>query len=600
MKPVRAAIHSITAGGGRVTPLGIAATVVVVIACLYWAQAVLIPFALAVLLTFLLSPIVNSLQRVGLGRLPSIAVVVSLTLALVITIGWIVMSQVKSLADEFPKYRHNIRRNIRDLRDMGKGGVLEKVQETVDEVKSEIEPSKTSQVIEVKPAESWHSLYLGPFLQPIASGILILGLLVFMLAEREQLRNRLLRLVGYAHLTVTTKALEEAGQRISRYLLMQITINSCFGLVVGGALFLIGLPYAFLWGFLSVPLLFIPLVGFWTAAALPTILSLGVFTDWRWPLLVVGLFLCLKTIINMFLEPLLYGRSVGVSAVPLLMMIAFWTWLWGPIGLVLATPLTVCLTVLGKYVPQMEFITVLMSDEAITDVKINFYQRLLARDQDEAAQIVAEHLKNHRQEHLYDEVLVPALNHAKLERERGGLAEADKQFIFQATREVVMKLGFEQQVLLDATDERGSAGDNSSRLTKIKILGCPAKDEADELALLMFRQLLDRGLYEVDIVSQEKLTSEVVAMAAEKKTGLVCIGSLPPDGLGETRHLCKRLARISPKPKIVVGRWGSKEDKADITNLLLTDGAGQVALSLLEAREQITNLRGLVCGSYGV
>ena len=243
----------------------------------------------------------------------------------------------------------------------------------------------------------------------------------------------------------------------------------------------------------------------------------------------------------------------------------------------------------------MEFITVLMSDDAITDVKINFYQRLLARDQDEAAQIVAEHLKNHRQEHLYDEVLVPALNHAKLERERGSLAEADEQFIFQATREIVMKLGFEQQVPLDATDERGS--DNSSRLTKIKILGCPAKDEADELALLMFRQLLDPVFYEVEIVDEETLTSEVAALGAGKKTGLVCIGALPPDGLAETRHLCKRLAGISPKPKIVVGRWGSAENTDEIRNLLLVDGAQQVAMSLLQARDQITNLRGLVSGN---
>lgn len=406
-------------GRGRVKPLVIAATILVVIAALYWTQDLLIPFALAALLTFLLSPAMTVLQRLGMGRLPSVAVVVSLTLILLITIGWITVSQVKSLAEEFPKYRQNVRQKIRDLRDIRKGGVIEKVQETVDEVKNEIEPVKRPEVVQTIPAASWHTLYLGSLLQPVASGMFVLGLLIFMLAQREELRNRLIRLVGYGHLTITTKALEEAGQRISRYLLMQITINGCFGLVAGGTLFLIGLPYAFLWGFLSVPLLFIPVIGFWTAAALPTLLSLGVFPEWRWPLVIIGLFIGLKTIINMLLEPVAYGRSVGVSPFPLLMMIGFWTWLWGPIGLLLATPLTVCLVVLGKYVPQLEFITILMSEEGIAERKIILYQRLLAADKDEAASLVAEYLMNHPRERLYDEILVPALTYARRDRKRG-------------------------------------------------------------------------------------------------------------------------------------------------------------------------------------
>jgi predicted PurR-regulated permease PerM len=216
---------------------------------------------------------------------------------------------------------------------MGKGGAIEQFQETVEEAKDEFEkgdtPRKSTEqppaAVQTEPATSWRSLNLGPLVKPFASAGLVLGLLIFMLAQREELRNRLIRVVGYTHLTVTTKALEDAGRRITRYLLMQITINGCFGLIVAVTLFLIGLPYAFLWGFLAVPLLFIPLIGFWTATALPTILSLAVFSDWWWPLVVVGLFLGLKSIINMLLEPLLYGRSVGVSEAPLLVMIAFWT-----------------------------------------------------------------------------------------------------------------------------------------------------------------------------------------------------------------------------------------------------------------------------------
>ena len=578
--------------GGRVKSLVTAAIVVIVVASLYWAQAVLIPFALAVLLSFLLSPMINGLQHVGLGRLPSVAVVILLALALLTLIGWITMSQITSLAEELPKYRQNIRQKIRDLRDIGKGGVLEKVQETVDEVRNEIEPEKGSQVIQTKPAASFRSLFLGPLVQPIASGILVLGLLIFMLVQREELRNRLIRLVGYGHLTITTKALEEAGQRISRYLLMQITINGCFGLVIGGALFTIGLPYAFLWGFLSVPLLFIPLIGFWTAAALPTILSLGVFTHWRWPLVVIGLFLGLKTIINMVVEPLLYGKSAGVSPFPLLMMIAFWTWLWGPIGLLLATPLTVCLVVLGKYVPQMEFITVLMSDEDTADDKIIFYQRLLAADKNEAVHIVAQYLKSHPQEQLYDEVLVPALNYARLDRERGTLTDADERIIVRMIREIVTELDAKEETPL--SPDVAAPPVNSPPLPKLRILACPAKDQADEVALLMFRQLLGSKLYEIEVVGVEKLTSEVVAMAVEKKPELVCIGALSAGGVAKSRHLCKRLRGALPKPKIVIGSWGSIDDTGEIRNYLLSQGADRVAISLLEARDQITNLRQLV------
>jgi predicted PurR-regulated permease PerM len=243
--------------------------------------------------------------------------------------------QITTLAAELPKYRNNIIQKVRYLRSMGKDSALEKFQETVEDAKDEFEKGDPPLKSSKQPSTVVQAEPLASLVKPLASAGLVFGLLIFMLAQREELRNRLIRVVGYAHLTVTTKALEDAGLRITRYLFMQLTMNGCLGLIVAVALFLIGLPYAFLWGLLAVPLLFIPLIGFWTATALPTILSLGFFTDWWWPLVVIGLFLVLKSVINILLEPLLYGRSVGVSEVSLLVMIAFWTWLWGPIGLIL-------------------------------------------------------------------------------------------------------------------------------------------------------------------------------------------------------------------------------------------------------------------------
>ncbi|HEU4344951.1 MAG TPA: AI-2E family transporter, partial [Candidatus Binatia bacterium] len=238
----------------RAPSLTIAVGLVLLLAFLYWTQAVLIPVALAILITFVLSPVAVALEQAGLSRAASVMVVIVLSVCLLGTIGWIVGSQVTSLAAELPKYRSNITQKIRDLRRLGKGGAIETFQETFEEAKDEFErgdtPPKASRpppaVIQAEPAASWQSPYVGPLAKTFGSAGLVFGLLIFMLAQREELRNRLIRVVGYAHLTVTTKALEDASLRISRYLLMQITINGCFGLIVGVALFLIGLPYAFL------------------------------------------------------------------------------------------------------------------------------------------------------------------------------------------------------------------------------------------------------------------------------------------------------------------------------------------------------------------
>jgi hypothetical protein len=416
-------------------------------------------------------------------------------------------------------------------------------------------------------------------------------LVIFMLVQREDLRNRLIRLVGYGRLTVTTRALEEAGQRISRYLLMQTIINSSFGLAVGLALYLIGLPYAILWGFLAAILRFIPYVGPFAAAIMPGALSLAVFQGWLWPIVVVGLFLALELLNNMVLEPLLYGESAGVSGVGLLVAIAFWTWLWGPVGLVLATPLTVCVVVFGKYVPRMDFIGVLMSDQPAMASNMSYYQRLLAMDQAEAAEIVEEHLTSHPTEQIYDEVLIPALSYARRDRELGRLAEDGEQFVFRATREILEDLNslMPKSSSEAAESEKGAMAANglTAALPKVRILGCPACDEADELALQMFRRLLDSTRYDVEVMSDAVLTSEVVALIGEKTPALILIATVSPGGLAQTRYLCKRLRARFPNLKIAVGQWGMGSEDS---NSILLAGADRVGTTLIETREQMIHL----------
>ena len=250
-------------------------------------------------------------------------------------------------------------------------------------------------------------------------------LVIFMLIDHADLRNRLIRLAGYGRLPLATRALDEAVQRISRYLQMQSIINGSYGVALALGYFLIGVPYAFFWGFLAATLRFIPYVGPVLAAAFPIVLSLAAFDGWVQPILVISLVLVLELVSNGLLEPLLYGQSTGVSEVALMVAIAFWTWLWGPVGLLLATPLTVCVSVLGRYVPQLEFLKILLADEPVLEAHAAYYQRLLAKDQDEAAAIVDDALRTQALDAVYDEVLIPALVAAKRDREQGTLAVED-------------------------------------------------------------------------------------------------------------------------------------------------------------------------------
>jgi predicted PurR-regulated permease PerM len=585
-----------------------------IIACLYWAKAVLIPVALAIMLTFLLNPVVRALRRRGLPRTPAVLLVVILAFSVVGGIGWTVTRQLTILAYELPRYQENLKQKISYLRALGEGSVIERVQATIKEVVGELQktqppapetqlinpppegstgvPEKPIPVVVQAPSMLWQ---LPALLEPLASAGLVIVLVIFMLFKYADLRSRLIHLAGYGHLTIATKALDEAGQRISRYLLMQAIINGSYGFAVGLGLFLVGVPFAILWGFLAAVLRFIPYVGPVVSAVLPSALSLAVFPGWMQPFLVIGLILILELASNMIMEPLLYGQSAGVSEVALLVAVAFWTWLWGPVGLFLATPMTVCLGVLGKYIPQMEFIGVLLGDAPVMESTTNYYQRLVAHDPDEAAALVDEYLQTHAAEEVYDEILIPALSAAKRDRELGTLTDEDVQFIIQATRAIVEDLGMRQSPSSPSSTTAVELPRTAPAVTRPpQILGCPADDEADELALLMLRQLLDPARYTLEIVSAEMLTAEVLSVVEEQRVGLICIGALPPGPLAPTRYLCKRLRARFPECNIVVGRWGLSEDWDKPQALLREAGADEVGTTLRETHNQLIQLSQLL------
>ena len=554
------------------------------VAIVYWAQAILIPVALAILLTFLLAPMVGQLQCWGIHRGLSVSLVVMVTALLLGGTIWLAAMQIRNLAVELPQYRANMRQKISDLRELQKSSALDRLNDMLGEVRGELSKDDKSSV--PKPSAEagpggpagqpffWESLK-----QPIASAGLVLLLLIYMLAQREELRNRLIRLFGYGNLTITTHALEEMGVRVSNYLLTQLAINSSFGILVAVALALIDLPYAFLWGFLATLLIFVPVIGFWIAAALPTVLSLAVFTNWGWPLFVLGLFLGLKTVINTILEPLLYGKSAGVLQVPLLIMLAFWTWLWGPIGLILATPLTVSLLVFAKHVPQLEFLNLLMSDQPAMAPKISLYQRMLALDYDEVSAIWENFLRDEPSETAYDALLLPAISYAKADRRRGYLSERQEKFIFstaQALQEELHRTEISQKA-------------NLAPGPRTRIIGCPAEDDADQRALFFLCDLLDPLRFDCEVVADAKLAADAIVRLGAREAVLV-VAVLPPGGIARSRSLCRQMRARFAQLKIFVLCWRCAGDQPQVRQSILAAGADWVSFNLLETREQISNL----------
>jgi len=338
------------------------------------------------------------------------------------------------------------------------------------------------------------------------------------------------------------------------------------------------LPYAFLWGFLAACLRFIPYVGTWMAAAMPIALSLASFTGWQKPLLVVGLFVVLEPLIYMVLEPLLYGHSAGVSEVALLVAVAYWTWVWGPVGLILATPLTVCLVVFAKYVPDLDFIVVLMADEPVLESNVSFYQRLLAGDPDEAMDLVERALGEGSRDDVFDAVLVPALGFVRRDRLDGRIGEDDEASVLRSVREVVEDLAHD----VPPAEPRDAPP---------CVVGCPAQDKGDALALAMLRVLV-AGRCDVRVIDADLLIAEVVAAVEASKAPVVCVAALPPVGLSRTRYLVKRIRARCPDVRILVGRWGVQLDSSEV-DVLRSAGADAVHASLVATRDALLEVLSL-------
>lgn len=566
----------------RNLPVTIVGVLFLIGAALWLARSILVPIALAILLAFILTPVVLHLHRKGMNRNLAVVVVSLVTFG---TAGGLVVAisaQLRELARDLNTHKERIQSKLQDVTG-GKGpGIVGNLTAMIDEITADLqtpdpegEADLTVEVKEEKTGLDLLPLLAQPLVSVVASIFLVIALTVSILLRREDLRNRILRLVGHGHLASTTRAMDEATRLISRYLLVQVILNASFGALFAIGLFLMGVPYAFLWGFLTAVTRFVPYVGTWIGVAFPVLLSLAVFDGWTEPILVITWALLLGIATNNFLEPLLFSRSTGLSPIALVVATAFWTWLWGPIGLVLATPMTVCLAVMGRYIPSLRFFDILLGTRPALEPQYSYYQRLLAEDEGEAAELVEEYLQDHGADKLCDEVIVPALARARFDRDRGHLDNPGLAAIAHRTEEIF-------HTAISEMDEFSTSG------STVLLLGCPARDVLDTTSLHLLDGVLGRHA-EIEVLPDEMVTSEMLDRIGKAKPAGVCLATIAPGGQAQLRYLCKRLRRERPELMIIVCYWGGGEEQRDaVKERFLQAGANMVLRSLQEAREELT------------
>jgi predicted PurR-regulated permease PerM len=581
-----------TGGDGEWSTLALFGTLVMALAVLYLAREIFIPFAFALALSFILTPPATWLQRIHLGRVPSVAIVMAAVVASTAGVGWMVANQLVDVADHLPSYSENIHNKIQAFRAPATG-VLGRVEKSVAAIGKELAagdppgqakgrraPTTAANPlpVEVVTPEPSPLAYLqeltSPFLAPIGMLGFVLILTVFILIKREDLRNRLLRLVGVGQLNATTQALDDATQRISRYLVLQFAVNGLMGAAIAGGLFAMGVPYAALWGVIAGLLRLVPYVGILCAAVPPFALALAVFDGWVQPALVLLLFFVLEMIVGNFLEPWLYGAHTGISSLGLLVSAIFWTLLWGYPGLILSTPLTVCVIVLARYVPQLSFLHIALGDQDVLTTEIQLYQRLLAMDHAEARDVVDQFLKDHPLLDLYEQVVIPALALAEQERHRGTLEPAREEFVFLCLNEIIAELA--------------EQSDESPKLEHPgRVFLIPAKDSADETSGALFAQLLEREGF---AVISFPLGTNDLAVLEPGADDVICVSALPPFALSAAAKLCAQLRSRYPKVRIMAGIWGFPEGRQQVLRRLEKSTNMTVATSLAQALEQAASV----------
>jgi predicted PurR-regulated permease PerM len=588
------------------------AILVAVVAVLYLAREILIPLAFAVTLSLILAPAIAWLEKLRLGRVPAALLVMALAMAGAGAIGWVIFNDLVDVANQLPEYQQNIHKKLEAIRAPGTGAVgraaasvkalgkeLASPQPPVAPPVAGDRPGRRTapnpatspplpvQVVE-KPANEL--LYVRDMIQPFLGPLGVFGMVVifslFLMIGHDDLRDRLFRLVGVSQLNVMTQALNDATRRVSKYLLLQLLVNAVFGVLCGTGLFLIGVPYAVLWGAVAAILRIVPYVGAPVAALLPLMLSLAVFDHWMPPLLVFLLFATLELVTANWVEPWLYGTQTGVSSMALILTTVFWTVLWGSAGLILSTPLTVCVAVLGRYVPQFSFLHILLGDEPALVEEAQFYQRLLAMDDQQARIVIDRYLNGHSLLQLCDSVLIPALTLAEHDRHKGALDPDREEFLFLSVKEMLAELA-EREVRSGLADVE-TPDDPKPAPPGGRILCLPASDEADEVTAAMLALLLEHsGCIVLPLTPDPGL--QQLALVQPAADDIFCVSALPPFAFAHARTLAHQLRVRFPGIRIVVGVWGFAGETERAMERFQAPRPDKLVTSLADAIQAVMN-----------
>ncbi|WP_158305498.1 AI-2E family transporter [Opitutus terrae] len=579
-------------------------TVVLVVAVLRLAEDVMIPLALSLMLAFLLSPVVVRLRRWRLPQPAAILLTVTLAFSVIGVVAWQITNQALALLQELPRYEENLRKKAADLKQPDASSAVTRAIVSLERTWAELQqpapdthsspatpPGAPKPVpVEVKEGDAT-SLDIGrqvlsSLIKPLSTAGIVIVFVIVILFQRDDLRSRFIRVIGGGQLNVATEAVDDAAQRVSRYLLAQLMVNTFFGVAVGLGLFFIGVPHAALWGLLSTLLRFIPFLGPIIAVIFPLALSVAVDPGWSMLLWTAALYIVAELVTNNIIETLVYGSSTGISVLALLIAAVFWSWLWGMPGLFLSTPLTVCLLVIGQYVPGLKFLSVLLGSEPPLNPAAQFYQRMLAMDQEELFATADSHLAQRSLAEFYDDVFVPALLMAEVDRHNGVLAEVRQKFILESSRELIEELASRPR----ATEpEKESAATPPSPEPRPLVLGFPARDEADELVALMLAHLLSERGWSAE-VEAATTPPEATLERIRRQTALVFISALPPSTLSSASRSCRRIKHANPATKVLIGVWSPSGKLDYLKRRLEPAGADGIALRLSDAAAQLEAL----------
>jgi predicted PurR-regulated permease PerM len=552
-------------------------TLVLVVAVLWAAKAILLPLALGIVLAFALTPVVRVFDRGRLPRFAGVALTMLLALGVVGGIGYVVFGQFADLSTELTRYTSSMRRKVAELRP-GNDATFRQLTRTVDRVTEQLDDNvadlrRAQPVRVVEPRSSVERLResAGTVFEPIASTIIVIALVAFMLGQREDLRDRFIRLLGSDSVGLTTRLLDEAAYRVSQFLLWQTLLNVVFGALIAAGLYWIGVPYAALWGGFTAVLRFVPYVGTLLSVLMPAALAFATFPGWAETVQTIALFMTLDFVMAWFIEPLIFGRRTGVSSFALLISALFWIWVWGPIGLLLSTPLTVCIAVLGRNVRSLRFLAVIFAEEPALTPHVRFYQRLLARDEDEATKLAESKCEELGNVGVVQDVLMPALLLVSEHRAQNEITEEDALFVLDVMNEIVQRLA--------PVDES---------LPLAPVIGLAARTPQDQTALELLRAAV--GSRAMTLIPLDLSADEALTEAIEQRPIAVCIGAISSTRNAEVRNYCRRLRNAAPETRIIVFRPAAEADVERSSTRMHEAGADVVAANAKDAIEAIERL----------